>query len=229
MDVIVPLAGPDFVRSDGSVKALMPIHGEPMLWHILKSRPWSDDSVRYSFILIDCIETRTFASQYLAQWCPNSNVIFLSTHTRGAALTVLAGIALEANNNSPLIVDLADILYSSNIDIRSRLSSSSACGGIAFVFKSANPAYSYLRCDDDGKVIEAAEKRVISANASAGTYVFRDSSTYLRAVAHALYNQAGQTHNGLYYVCPLFNGVLDQGFQVELEPVDSVFDVKNGG
>jgi len=226
MNVIVPLAGPDFVGFDGSVKALIPFEGDPLLWHILKSRPWAEAVGRYTFVLKDTAETRTFAKEYLSKWLPGSTHIFMTTFTRGAACSALAGVACQTDNHQPLIVDLADILYVSDLDVMTRLSLSPRCGGLALSFNSSSPLYSYLHCDERGKVIEAAEKRVISTHASAGTYIFRNSAIYLHALAHAFSNEASQAFNNLFYVCPLFNGVLTQGLDVELEAVHNVIDIK---
>jgi hypothetical protein len=226
MHVVVPLAGPDFVRADGSIKALTPFQGKPLLKYALESRPWSSEVIGYSFILHDCAETRSFVSDHLSQWYPQSSVVYLSTFTRGAACSALAGVAIHNNFNHPLIVDLADILYTSDLLIESRLQAAPQCGGIALTFKSKNSQYSYLRCDEGGKVVEAAEKNVISDNASAGTYIFRNCSIYLRAVAHALDNEQTQVYKNLFYVCPVFNGVLAQGRNVELEQVHNVIDIK---
>lgn len=226
MDVIVPLAGPDFVAADGAVKALIPFGGEPLLWHVLKSRPWAAAIGSYTFVLRDGAETRAFAAEHLSRWYPGASQIFLSTFTKGAACSALAGLACRGEQRQPLIVDLADILYTSSLDVMARLEQSPGCGGLALTFQSTNPLYSYLRCDQSGTVVEAAEKRVISAHASAGTYIFRDGATYLQALAHAFANEASQVCNGLFYVCPLFNGILAQGLGVELEPVYDVVDIK---
>ena len=40
MKVIVPLAGPDFVKPDGSVKAEISVEGLPLLRRALESRSW---------------------------------------------------------------------------------------------------------------------------------------------------------------------------------------------
>ncbi len=226
MHVVVPLAGPDFVRADGSIKALTPFQGKPLLKHALESRPWSTEVIGYSFILYDCAETRFFVSDHLSQWYPQASVIYISTFTRGAACSALAGVAIHKNFNHPLIVDLADILYTSELLVESKLQEAPECGGIALTFKSTNPQYSYLRLDKSGRVVEAAEKKIISDNASAGTYIFRDCGIYLRAVAHALENEQTQAHKGLFYVCPVFNGVLAQGKEVELEQVNNIIDIK---
>lgn len=226
--MIVPLAGPDFVSADGEVKALLPLSGQPLLLHVLTSRPWAAAVGGYTFILKDGETTRAFVEQHLSQWYPDATVVFLSTFTRGAACSAMAGVACQRDPHTPLIVDLADILYSSKLNVQDRLLSAPRCGGLALTFRSTNPLYSYLRSDDTGRVVEATEKKVISTNASAGTYVFRNSSIYLHAVAHAFSNEASQVYNSLFFVCPLFNGVLAQGMDVEMEPVYNVVDVKTG-
>lgn len=230
MRVVVPLAGPDFIRPDGSVKAEIVVQGEPMLRAALGSRPWAAEVApeKHVFVMADRPETRAFASGPLARWYPGAAQVFLGQHAQGAALSALAGVAMIVADDGPLIVDLADILYASDLEPGSVFSRDPECGAIALAFQSQSPSYSYLRLDRDGRVVEAAEKRVISTNASAGTYVFADASVYLTAVAHALRNFDGQQHNGLLYVCPLFNGVLAAGYNVRLAPVTHVVDIKQG-
>lgn len=228
MAVIVPLAGPDFIRDDGSLKAEIELGGTPLLRRVLESRPWAgavapDD---YVFVLLDAPETRVFAKGPLAEWYPGATVAFLSRYTRGAALSALAGMATVVKMAQPITVDLADILYTCNLDPEVHFAANPNCGGIALTFKADNPCYSYLRLDASGMFAEAAEKRVISHNASAGTYIFRDLSTYLCAMAHGLDNEYSQSYNDLFFLCPLFNGVKDCGKDVYLQSVTEIFDIK---
>lgn len=226
MHAIVPLAGSDFVRKDGSIKALEPFLGQPHLKYALDSRPWASKVRSYSFVLNDCDETRRFTHEHLSQWYQGCSTVYLSAFSRGAAMSALAGMSILNEFCQPLIIDLADIIYKCNIDIKQVFQGSTDLSGIALVFDSHNPQYSYLESDDNGRVVRAAEKRVISGQASAGTYIFRDSATLLNAVAHAVENELSQTYNNLFYVCPLFNGVLAQGKQVTLERVFDIIDIK---
>lgn len=230
MQVIVPLAGPDFVRPDGSVKALQRVEGAPLLRHALSGRNWaaSVPPEAYSFVMIDDPATRRFAGETLAAWYPGAHVVFLSRPSRGAALSAIAGVSAHAAAGTPVILDLADILYDCTLDPGRALAADPGAGGIALTFQSRNPVYSYLATDGEGTFVEAAEKRVISEQASAGTYVFASAATLLRALAHALENESSQTHNGLFYACPLFNGVRAQGRRVLLYPVSNVRDIKTG-
>lgn len=226
MHAIVPLAGPDFVLSDGSIKALTTFQDQPLLKYALDSRPWASKVDNYSFVLFDCEETRWFAHEYLENWYQGCSIVYLSVWSRGAAMSSLAGLSVLSEFCKPLIIDLADIIYKCNINIEKALQASTSIGGIAIVFDSDNPQYSYLACSSNGEVVKAVEKKLISSHASAGTYIFRDSQTFLRATAHAIENESSQTHNSLFYVCPLFNGVLAQGKQVKLEQAFDVLDIK---
>jgi hypothetical protein len=228
--VIVPLAGPDFERQDGSVKAEIVIDGRPLLRRCLDERSWwqrrqvrSDDLV---FVLRDTPRSQRFAGESLAAWYPGAQIVTLSTTAGGAALSALAGVALAGQAPGPLCVDLVDIEYRCTFDPIRCFSERSDVAAVALTFASANPLYSYLRADAEGRVVEAAEKRVISPHASAGTYFFDAAATYLEALAHNLRHREAVTHKGLYFVCPLYNGVIASGRGVILEQVHDVRDVK---
>jgi hypothetical protein len=228
--VVVPLAGPDFVSGRGEIKGLTPSprDGGPLLFSTLSRRAWARglDPSAYRFVLFDRPESRAFAER-LAEWFPGSTATFLGRYTRGAAMTCLGGLAAIAETTAPVIVDLADIDFDGGPeDVAAAFSMHDALGGLALTFASDNPHYSYLRQDSAGRVVEAAEKRVISNNASAGVYMFRNPAVLLRAIAHALDTTPEGTHNGLFFVCPLFNGVLAQGLTVDMCRVDNVLDVK---
>ena len=230
MKVVVPLAGPDFERQDGSVKAEIVIDGQPLLRRCLEGRSWwqrgqvqSEDLV---FVLRDTPRTRRFAAESLAAWYPSAQIVALSATAAGAALSALAGIALAGHAAGPLCVDLVDIEYGTTFDPVRCFAERSDVGAVALAFASTNPVYSYLRTDGDGNVVEAAEKRVISSHASAGTYVFDSAATYLEALAHNLRHSEDVTHKGLFFVCPLYNGVIAGGRRVILEQVHDVRDIK---
>lgn len=229
IQLLVPLAGPDFDRADGSTKAEHLLNGVPLLRTAIESRSWmrrgdvsTEDIV---FVFRDTAVSRRFSAEAISAWYPGAASVFLRSGANGAALSALAGISLLSRDR-PLCVDLADIVYSDCLDAIAVFSQDDRLGGIALTFPSYEPNYSYLKLDQAGFVIEAAEKRVISGRASAGTYFFRNPSIYLRAVAHALGSADTQTHDGRFFVCPLFNGVIDAGLRVAEIPVRNVMDIK---
>lgn len=227
MQVIVPLAGPDFATANG-VKGKMDIEGVPLIRRAIESRPWwiSGEATPSSltFVLLDSSLTRAFAADDLAHWYPEARIVFISHATRGAALSALAGVALTENPDAPVCIDLADILFESHFE--AAVLRSEGIGGAALTFTSDRLCYSYLRTDANGRFVEAAEKKVISKDASVGVYFFRSSSVYLRALAYSLDHAASQTYNDLFYVCPVLNGVREQNLTVMLQNVQKVVDIK---
>lgn len=227
MNIIVPLAGPDFINPKGQIKGLQRLRGQPMLREVLMSRPWAAEapSEAYHFALLDSDVSRQFAVNHLKDWFPNCSITFFQHTTRGAALSALALCAMLKRLDAPLIIDLADISYGANVDI-TELFKMEELGAAALTFPSTDSVYSYLKFDRFGGFLEAREKKVISTVASAGTYLFRSTATYISAVAYALNNAETCGYNDLFYVCPTFNGIKSQGLKVESVTVTNVCDIK---
>lgn len=232
MKIVVPLAGPDFERDDDTVKAMVDAGGKPLLRRTIEGRPWwrsgQIGAADLIFVVRDTPASQRFARDILPSWFPGSTTVSLGRFARGAALSALAGLALAADPAEVIGVDLVDIDYASTLNPVARFAAAPDSGGIALVFPSSNPIYSYLRTDAQGRVVEAAEKRVISTHASAGTYFFANLGTYLVALAHSLDNEEAVTHRDLFFVCPLMNGVIAGGREVLIDPVDNVVDIKVG-
>lgn len=230
MKIIIPLAGPDFERADGGVKATIDVGGMPLLRRTLEGRPWWRSgrvvAADLVFVLRDTPVSAQFARTVLPEWYPGCATVMLGRFTRGAALSALAGLALVQDVDDIICVDLVDIDYQSTLDPVQRLTADKQAGALALTFSSNNPIYSYLRTDDAGRVVEAAEKRVISSHASAGTYFFADIATYFAALAHSLRHADAVMHRDLFFVCPLMNGVLANGGTVLLESVEDIVDIK---
>lgn len=228
LNIVVPLAGPDFETTDGSVKAEYEIEGVPLLRKALESRSWwprLGTTSFLKFVLRDSEASRRFASEVLARWYPDATCSFLGGYTRGAALSALAGLAL-CDPALPVCVDLADILYVEDAAPEASFAADPQLGAIALTFSSNKPFYSYIIRDETGRVIGAREKQVVSNEASAGTYFFRNLETYMLALGHSLRHADTLAYNGLFYVCPLLNGITDAGANIATRDVYDVNDIK---
>ncbi len=224
MKAIIPLAGPDFVHPVHGIKPFWLVDGEPLVKRAITSRAWwksgalkSEDMV---FVLRRCPEAET-VSQQLEIWFPGSQRVWLSHLSGGALLSALAGTALLGTSDVPLCIDLVDLLYDSADTVVERFSKSDV-GGVVPWFQSQEACYSYFAVDEAGRVTGAVEKQVISTYASAGTYFFRNVSTFLGAAAHSQANPAAVAYKGILFVCPAMNGVIAQGKTVELTHVNNV-------
>lgn len=229
MQVVIPLAGPDFEPNDRTTKAELLLDGQALLVRALTSRSWWQrgdvSAADCIFILRDTKVSRDFADRCLTDWFPGSRIVFLSHGTRGAAFSALAGVAL-CDPAAVLCVDLADILYVEAFRPLTAFGEDPMLGGMLPTFRSDSPVYSYARLGHDGRATRTAEKKVISDLASAGTYFFRNPAVYLAAVDHAIRHESEQTHNGSFFLCPLFNGVIASGHDVRTFDVTDIIDIK---
>lgn len=91
--------------------------------------------------------------------------------------------------------------------------------GILSLYPSKSPSCSYAKTA--GRyVMEVAEKQVISPYATTGIYYFSSVAHFLHAAKWAKANEV--THNGEYYIAPIYNGLIDHGFLVGYELVNKV-------
>jgi hypothetical protein len=232
--VVVPLAGPDFYSSQFGIRPLFPIGSTTILEYVLRRRPWLANSGNEGHQLIfvlreDAPHTEVFRS-FLADQFPFADVVTLSCLTNGACLSALAGASLAHHQDSPLVIDLADIAFVTTFDPGEyfRNPGNAEVAAVVPYFESTNPKYSYLRLEGR-RVLETREKLVISTNASAGVYMFRDTASYLDAAAYCLRNPAVCQVGGASFVCPSVNGLIATGKVVEgvivqnVQPIGGLF------
>jgi hypothetical protein len=229
MQCVVPLAGPQLTHPRYGLIAKYPVDGVPLLRRTLETRPWwIDRRLRAGdlvFVLREGDELREIR-EAVTDWFPQCRIVTLSQLTKGALLSALAGAAAITKLDEPLIIDLADILYDCDLDIEQRFASDPSTGAIATYFDADDACYSYFTFAPDGTVKFAAEKNVISRNASAGTYIFRTAGHFIAAAGRSL----TQTRNELavgnaLFVCPVLNSVVRQGLRVLPVPARNIRSV----
>ena len=89
-------------------------------------------------------------------------------------------------------------------------------GGI-LTFRSDHPKWSYARTDHEGRVTEVAEKVVISDQATVGIYYFRHGSDFVRFAKQMIAKDIRV--NGEFYVCPVFNQLIQAGLDVYVSEI----------
>lgn len=226
MQCIVPLAGPQPTHPRHGLLAFYPVDGEPLLKRTLQTRPWwrserlgAEDLF---FVLREGSEYVTLRDAVVS-WFPGCRVVTLSQLTRGALLSALAGAAMITALDEPLVVDLADILYDVDLDVDNRFSADASAGALVPYFEDDDVCYSYFRLGQDGSVAFAAEKKVISSHASAGTYIFRSTPHFIAAAGQSLRQSRDELAVGsALFVCPVLNSVIRNGARVLAVPARNV-------
>ena len=74
-----------------------------------------------------------------------------------------------------------------------------------------------VKCDEQGFVIETAEKRPISKLATAGFYYFARGADFV-AGATSMIKKDAQV-NGLFYICPVYNEMILQQKKIGVHQV----------
>ena len=103
---------------------------------------------------------------------PSAKILEIDEVTGGALETALLGLAL-VNNSDPVLINDCDhaFKFSRLTDAIKELNTQKIDGFLAH-FKSASINYSYAKYSDQGKLLQTAEKKVISDLAIAGIYGF---------------------------------------------------------
>jgi hypothetical protein len=86
-------------------------------------------------------------------------------------------------------------------------------------FPSVHPRYSYVRLSDEKLVTEAAEKRPISRNATAGFYWFRKGADFILAAQGMIRKDAHV--DGVFYICPAFNELVLRQRRIGIHAIEA--------
>jgi hypothetical protein len=218
MHCVIPLAGPQLTHPRLGLIPKFIVDGVPLLRRTIQTRRWWKDGrlqpQELVFVLREgreLIEIR----EAVEQWFPNCRIVTVSHLTGGALMSALAGSAAAAALDGPFIIDLADILYDSDFDIEAVLASDPSAGALVTYFEAQDACYSYFAFGVDGTVASAAEKKVISNHASAGTYIFRTAGHFVAAAGRSLMDSRDElTVDGALFVCPALNSIVRQGLKV---------------
>lgn len=197
-------------------KPLIPIDGEPMFVRATKSLPLGLATELVFAILEEHIVQ--FALDRLIQEHFGHlplRIVVLKQVTSGQAETVKVATEGSAADSALLIFN-ADSAFDDDLsDYLPQLGPEVA--GVVQVFRDRQPRWSFVRCDNHLRVIEAAEKRPISDLASTGLYYFRSLREY-----RELYQRLDLC-NGETYIAPMYNQLVTQGAVVLAKPVQRYF------
>jgi len=122
----------------------------------------------------------------------------------------------SVNPDSQLVIYTLDVGFSPVFSLSSVPKNSD---GHILTFRANSPAYSYVETSA-GVATATAEKKVISQQAAVGIYYFKYAGEFFE-YAEAMIKQ-GKTTNGEYYVCPLYNLLIQDGKRVTISEVDKM-------
>ena len=92
-------------------------------------------------------------------------------------------------------------------------------GGI-LTFSSTHPKWSYAKTNEEGDVIEVAEKNPISNHATVGVYFWTKGSDYVSS-AEQMINKNIRVNNE-FYVCPVYNEAILNNKKIVISKVEEM-------
>lgn len=205
MNIVVLMAGRDRLKNEDEYPVFLVEHHErPLIEHITESL-CEIPGARLIFVAREEDVQRYRVDNIISLLAPGSAVVSCEGETQGAACSALLAVK-HINNQEPLLVcgvdDLVTVPYRAIVEFFRE----QAWDAGSVVFSSVHPRYSFVRLDDNGLVVEAAEKRPLSRNANAGIYYFARGADFVEAV-QAMIRKDAQV-NGNFYIAPAFNEMI---------------------
>lgn len=213
INVVIPMAGKGqrFIEYGyDKPKPLIDVCGEPMIKRVIDSLTLKEEACRYIFIAL-----QEHLDQGLKGYLEGRGEIIPLNHlTEGAACTTLMAMKY-INDDNPLVIANCDQYLQWDFD--EFISASSSYDGSLAVFNSTNPHHSYVAVRD-GRVVEVAEKVVISDKACAGIYYYAKGKDYIYSAVQMIVKNIRT--NGEFYVAPTYNEMIEAGKYLTIYEVD---------
>lgn len=221
LNIVIPMAGKGSRFADAGYafpKPLIDVAGKTMIEVVINNlKP----KVPHRFIFI--CQREHYAKYDLynvfknAVGGSNFEVVQINGITAGAACTVLCA-KQYINTEDDLLIANSDQYIKFDPDVFIAEARKGDAHGLIMTFEASHPKWSYARTDKNGRVIEVAEKKLISNNATTGIYYFSQGKDYVRA-AEAMIKKDCK-HNGEFYVCPVYNELILDGADIRISNID---------
>ncbi len=198
-------------------KPLVEIEGQPLIERVLANlAPVVGDSGQMIVVIRHEDDLRYHIGSVIRLLQPNATIVEVRGETGGAACTALLAVDSIPPDEPLVIVNGDQMVFAPIIDILHGFESQGVDGGIV-VFRDVHPRWSYVKCDEEGRVIEAAEKRPISNLATAGIYYFARANHFITAAKRMILKDA--VVNGQFYICPAFNEMILANAEVRIHEI----------
>lgn len=215
MRYLIPIASKDDLFSKDEFhfpKPLIEVDGVPMISLVVGSIRRRDPSASFIFVVLrqDVLEYSLDSILKLIAG-PDCVIVELNHPTMGAVCSALMAVD-HIDDDRSLVICNGDQIIDENLGMVANAFYHSEADAGVVTFPSVHPRWSYVREDDEGRVIETAEKRVLSRKAIAGYYYFRQGSRFIRWAQDYLLKS--DPIGGKYYLSPVLNEVILTGGRI---------------
>jgi beta-phosphoglucomutase-like phosphatase (HAD superfamily)/dTDP-glucose pyrophosphorylase len=217
LNVLIPMAGRGsrFATAGYTFpKPLIDVKGKPMIQWVVEN---VGIKANYTFIAQQEHITKYSLPSLLNLISPGAKVVPVDGVTQGAACTALLASDVINNDNPLLILNSDQYLEWDPIQSLYLLENSGVDGAI-FTFESTHPKWSYVRREPGTtNIVEVAEKKPISHDATCGVYWWRHGKDFVKYVNQMI--EADDRTLGEFYICPAYNYAINDGKKISAVPV----------
>lgn len=213
LNIVIPMAGRGSRFADAGYKdpkPLIPVHGKPMIQVVVENLTPKREH-RFIFICQNQHIKEYGLTEKLKSYAENVEIIGIDGITEGQVCTVLKAKSL-IDNDEPLMTANSDQYIDFDInDYLSRMDSKKL-DGLIMTMKADDPKWSYAKTDANGFVIETAEKKVISKDATVGIFNFKHGKDLVSSAEQMI--QDDIRVNNEFYTCPCYNYLIKRGQKI---------------
>lgn len=217
MNILILAAGEKQTPQDSEYPlCLTEFNGKPLIQRVIEIC-----SVLEPSRMIVCFRDKDVRMYHLDRvvtllWA-GTEVISVQGETQGAACTALLAAGMIDSSDELLIVNGNELLAIDFKEVVNGFRQRKLDAGVV-VFNSIHPRYSYVQINENELVIEAAERKPISAHATAGFYWFAHGSAFVRSAKNLIRKDARVNNN--FYICPAFNELILLQQKIGIHRVD---------
>lgn len=220
MNIIIPMMGQSsrFKNEGFGDKYRLPVGSRSLFSQSLLSFRKYFSSATFFFVFPFDREVEGFVdSECEILGISSITKIQLAIPTRGQAHTVAIACEKISDDKDIIIFNIDTIRLNFIAPIFQP-----SCIGWIEVFKGSGNQWSYARVDEDGFLVEAAEKQEISELASNGMYGFLSAREYLNIYLEHYGSKKQSSEIGEEYIAPMFNTAVKAGrVRVFITPVEN--------
>lgn len=223
MQIVIPAAGRGSrftAQGYRGPKPLITALGKPLI-------KWSTDGLRgienakFIFLILQEHIEEYGLDKLLKSLYPGAEIVSVKGVTEGAASTILLAKPYLNMDEDMAIVNCDNLFF---IDMeRSIKHLRDDSSAIIFYFASNYDRWSYVATDSEGYATRVAEKEIISDKATVGCYYFRKARYFLEGAEHMI--SKNMRTKGEFYVSPVYNILIEQGYKVQTMPCDLHFSL----
>lgn len=213
LNVIIPIAGSSDEFTNAGYfypKPIIEIKGKPMIQWVIESLKTIKNSFKLIFIIKEEHSSKYHLDNTLRLLHPNCEIIQLKEDTKGGLCSVLMTIDSISEEDPMLILNGDQIIHVDFQDIINTWVSKNVDAGV-ITFPSVHPRWSYV-LENEGKIIQTAEKNPISNTAVAGCYYFKNAQFFFQNAFRTILKD--DQVNGSFYISSVLNEYILNNYQV---------------